>query len=69
MKNFAQKLTDMLYSYTKKDILIADKSNIIAYTGEDKKKYIDKEISDKLLESINRRESTNAIPSLSNVPA
>lgn len=57
MKNFAQKLTDMLYSYTKKDILIADKSNIIAYTGEDKKKYIDKEISDKLLESINRRES------------
>lgn len=57
MKNFAQKLTDMLYSYTKKDILIADKCNIIAYTGEEKKKYIDKEISDKLLESINRRES------------
>ena len=57
LSNFAQELTDMLYSYTKKDVLITDKHNIIAYTGDNKKKYIGKEISDKLLESINRRES------------
>ena len=53
LKNFAQNLTDMLYSYTHKDILIADKYNIIAY----KKKYLTKEISDQILDSINRRES------------
>lgn len=57
LKHFAQELTNMLYLYTKKEILIADKYNIIAYTGENKKKYINKEISDELVESINRRES------------
>ena len=57
LKSFAQQLTDVLYSYTQKEILIADKYNIIAYTGTDKKEYIGKEISDKLLESINRRDS------------
>ena len=57
LKSFSQSLTDMLYSYTGKDILIADKYNIIAYSGIDKKKYINKDIGDKLLESINRRES------------
>jgi stage V sporulation protein T len=57
LKNFAQNLTDMLYSYTHKDILIADKYNIIAYSGKNKKKYLTKEISDQILESINRRES------------
>ena len=57
LKKFAQNLTDMLYFYTKKEILITDKYNIIAYTGNDRKKYIDKEISEKLLESISRRDS------------
>ena len=57
LKNFAQNLTDVLYTYTQKDILIADKYNVIAYTGKNKKKYYEKEISDKLLESINRRDS------------
>ena len=57
LKKFAQNLTDMLYFYTKREILITDKYNIIAYTGNDRKKYIDKEISEKLLESISRRDS------------
>lgn len=57
LKHFAQELTNMLYTYTKKNILIADKYNIIAFTGNDKKKYQNKEISEELLESINRRES------------
>lgn len=57
LKHFAQDLTNMLYSYTKKEILIADKYNIIAYTGNERKKYLNKEISEELLESINRRES------------
>ena len=57
LKSFAQQLTDLVYSFTNKDILITDKYNIIAYSGEDKKKYINKEISNEILESINRRES------------
>ena len=57
LKKFAQTLTDILYSYTNKDVLIADRYNIIAYSGIERKKYIGKDISDKLLESINRRDS------------
>lgn len=57
LASFAQQLTNMIYSFVNKEILIADKYNIVAYTGNDRKKYLNKETSDELVDSINRRDS------------
>ena len=57
LSSFAQQLTDIVFSYTNNEIFIADKYNVIAYSGNNKKNYLNKEISNSLYESINRRES------------
>lgn len=55
--DFAQAFTDSIYSFLKLNILITDNDNIIAFSGPLKKEYINKSISDYLLNSIKRREN------------
>jgi AbrB family transcriptional regulator (stage V sporulation protein T) len=57
IKDISQKITDSIYSYFKYDILITDTSNVIAASGKNKKNYINKEISEELLNIIKRKES------------
>ena len=57
LSTFAQQLTDLVYSFTNKEIFIADKYKIIAYSGNKKANYLNKETSSQLIESIKRRES------------
>lgn len=52
----SQELTDILNKYLGAEILIAEKDSIIAYSGVNKDKYINKNISKKLYKSIKRRE-------------
>lgn len=55
--DFAQDFTDSMYSFLKHNIIITDTDNVIAISGDLKKEYINKEISDQLLLSIKRREN------------
>ena len=57
LSTFAQQLTDIVYSFTNTEMCITDKYNVIAYSGNNKKKYLNTEISKELFESIDRRES------------
>ena len=57
LTDFAQQFTDAIYNFLKKNIMITDKSTIIAYSGEDKKRYIGKNISKDLETSLDRREN------------
>ncbi len=57
LTNFSQELVDSVYQFLKHDIFIADKDKIIAYSGNDKKKYLGQEISYDLENAIQRRES------------
>lgn len=56
IKDIAQKITDSIYSYFKYNILITDTSTIIAVSGKNKKDFINKDISEDLLNIIKRRE-------------
>lgn len=55
--DFAQSFTDSINVFIKKNIVITDTDNIIAFSGEKKKKYIDHPISKQLDEYIQRREN------------
>jgi AbrB family transcriptional regulator (stage V sporulation protein T) len=55
IKDFAQRFTDSIYSLLKSNIIVTDKDHIIALSGELKKEYLEKEISEELLSFISRR--------------
>lgn len=55
IKDFAQRFTDSIYSLLKNNIIVTDKDHIIAVSGNLKKIYIDKEISEEILSYIIRR--------------
>lgn len=55
--DFAQNLTDVIHSFLKHNIIITDTDKIIAVSGELKKDYKNKSISDSLITSIQRREN------------
>ncbi len=54
--DFAQSFTDSINAFIKKNVVITDTNNIIAFSGEKKKKFLDKPISKQLDEFIQRRE-------------
>lgn len=56
LKSLSQNLTDSIYNYVKKEVLITDRDKIIAYSGERKKEYINKKISDSVIKKIVNRE-------------
>ena len=55
--DFAQNFTDAIYSFLKHNIIITDTDNVIAISGDLKKDYYGKEISNDLILSIKRREN------------
>lgn len=55
--NYAQNFTDAIYSFIKKNVIITNVDKVIAASGEIKKQYIDKELSEELINSMKRRES------------
>lgn len=57
LQSLAQELTDTLNKFLDAEVLIADRDKILAYTGKDKKKYLNKNVSNKMVKSIRRRES------------
>lgn len=56
LNDFAQELTDSIYSLLKNNIFIMDTNNIIAVSGNLKKKYCGKPISEEIENYINRRD-------------
>ena len=56
IEDFAQILTDSVYPYVKKNIMITDVDKIIACSGPSKKQYLQKNISEGLITSLQRRE-------------
>ena len=54
--SLAQELCDTLHKYLNAEVLIAQRDKIIAYSGINKDKYLDKEISKSMFKSIRRRE-------------
>lgn len=56
LEGLAQNFTDAIYNLIKKNVLITDIDKIVAYSGTNKKEYLNKEISDELVEKIKRRE-------------
>lgn len=56
IEDFAQDFTDSIYSFLKHNIIITNNDNIIAVTGNLKKKYVGKPISTYLEEALKRRE-------------
>lgn len=57
LKEFAQSFTDSIYEFFSHNIVITDKEKIIAFSGTLKEKYLNKDISEWLEDSIERRES------------
>lgn len=57
LSDFAQTFTDSIHSEMKHNVIITDTDSVIAASGELKKNYLNKNISDKLLKSISKRES------------
>lgn len=55
--NYADKFTEVIYSFLKHNIIITDTDNIIAFSGPLKKEYINKPISEYLTNCISRREN------------
>ncbi len=55
IKDFAQRFTDSIYSLLKNNIIVTDKDHIIAISGNLKKNYLDKEISEEIISYIIRR--------------
>ncbi len=56
MSDLAQELTDAIYTFLKGNILITDLHTVIACTGSFKKEIINKNISNYLIEKIEKRE-------------
>lgn len=57
LQMLAQELTDTLNMFLDAEVLIAERDTILAYSGMYKDKYLNKPVSDKLIQSIKRRES------------
>ena len=55
--DFAQSFTDSINAFVKKNVVITDNNNIIAFSGQNKKEYLDKPISEQLDDFIQRRDS------------
>lgn len=55
--NYADNFTEVIYSFLKHNIIITDTDNIIAFSGPLKKEYINKPISEYLINCIRRREN------------
>lgn len=56
INDLAQELTDAIYTFMKYSIFITDTDQIVAGSGPLKKNYINKNISDFIVESIKRRD-------------
>ena len=56
INDLAQELTDAIYTFMKHSIFITDTDSVVAGSGPLKKKYLNKNISDFITESIKRRE-------------
>lgn len=56
INDLAQELTDAVYTFMKHSIFITDTDSIVAGSGELKKRYLNKNISQNLSDSIKRRE-------------
>ena len=57
LQALAQELTDTLNMFLDAEVLIAERDTILAYSGIYKDKYFNKPVSNKLINSIKRRES------------
>ncbi len=57
LQALAQELTDTLNMFLDAEVLIAERDTILAYSGIYKDKYLNKPVSNKLINSIKRRES------------
>lgn len=57
IEDFASNFTDAIYSFIKYNILITNEDRIIAVSGPNKKKFIDKNISESLITCIRRKEN------------
>lgn len=57
IEDFAQKFTDAIYSFLKKNIMIANNDTILAFSGPMKKDYLGKPVSESIQTYINRRDS------------
>lgn len=55
--DFAQSFTDSINAFVKKSVVITDNNTVIAFSGENKKKYLDKPISKQIDNYIQRREN------------
>ena len=55
LDDFAQNFTDSIFSFIKYNILITDTDNILAVSGNLKKEYLNKEISEDLDSMLKRR--------------
>lgn len=55
--DFAQNFTDSIYSFLKHNIIITDSDYVIAVSGDLKKEYQNKELSEQLITSIRRHET------------
>ncbi len=56
INDLAVELTDAIYTFMKHNIFITDTDTIVAASGPLKKEYLNKNISDFIIESINKRE-------------
>lgn len=54
--DLAQELADTLSNYLNKDVLITDTDSIIAASGKSRKEYLNKNISNYIIECIQRRQ-------------
>ena len=56
INDLAQELTDAIYTFMKHSIFITDTDQVVASSGPLKKEYLNKNISDFIIESIKRRD-------------
>jgi len=56
INDLAQELTDAIYTFMKHSIFITDTDQVVAASGSLKKRYLNKNISDFITESIKRRD-------------
>ena len=56
INDLAQELTDAIYTFMKHSIFITDTDNVVAGSGPLKKKFLGKNISNNLIDSIKRRD-------------
>ena len=57
ISDIAQELSDTIGAYLDKTVLITDTDSVIAITGKNKRKYINKNLSKYLIQCIQRRQS------------